>query len=1220
MFSLLLLATVVSLAGEWRLEGRLERGQRVVCPCKVPGGIHSALLAAKKIKHPFVGMNELDVQWVGRKEWEISRRFDVPDEILSKHEIVLRVEDVDTFATISINGRVVGKTGNRFQRHEFDIKPFLRRGENEIKGVFESAESIGNMLADSSDHAEFWMCNSLFAKNMAFVRKPACHAGWDWGPAIMVTGFCGKVEIIASDESRLEYVYCDQKFNSDLSHCTLTATAVHADGSKDTRVFEVDRPPLWWPNGYGEQKFFEFEFAGKKHRIGLRKLEVLNERTLSENGKEELSLVFRINNRRIFAKGANWIPCSALENEQTDERYRDLLESARASNMNMIRLWGGGQYEKDIFYNLCDELGLLVWHDMMFSCAAYSGDADFLGEVRKELQHQILRLRDHASIALWCGDNECIPGARKEPYRTYWLNRSKMQAECVAAYDPSRTYWPSSPCCGPGDFGDAWKEDSKGDMHNWRVWHDNCPFDEYYRFRPRFCSEFGYQSFPSMEVAETFASRADIEAHGPHFEWHQKGGYAANSRIRETMARYFPAPANVESELLLSQIQHGMAMKMACDAWRAQRPRCMGTLFWQLNDNWPVSSWSSIEYGGKWKPVQHLARRFYAPVNVVAQPEIRNGKADVTRGKIFALNDTSEHVSGRLLIEHWTYDGKIVSTEIKSILIPPDSSTEVGEFHELTVGDQRQITFLVLTLKTSQGVCQNDWHFGFYKDMPLAKAIVQAKVRENDGRKFLVLSTDKPAFFVWANVRGVRGEFSDNALTLLPGRQKEIEFIAKQDVGSDTFRNDLTVRDLRSLCKPVSNDPITRAWRRLMTRFYVPKIQGFLDFTTGEGEDGLFGELPTPKEIAACKPCVTGWCTGMENGMLNAGPFVLAAIRRWELTGDEEAREDGRKLFWGMVRNGEQSGVKGFVIRTISPLDGKSFYPNSSRDQYTLYVYAMWKVVKSDVFGEAEKSVARRLLSEIAAYAEKCVTEKNGYRLLGADGKPAWCCQMWMEKPGSVTQRVDGRDYFGGLDAHEVMRLPMFFAAAWDATGDAHWRNLELKYVDKGYEMAKSGALPVTESGFAVFQAQISHHLLYSVEPDLVRKENIMQLLRRFSGFAEEEAKRALSLFRDRQDGLYAAWPDWRTLPLKPCWENGLPMPFWGDEFARIFSLREIPESILNVVLMPGGVPSEESASAFEELIAKTDFDRVTYADFLVHVLMAYWYGKELEVPKCVMR
>ena len=819
-------AVELDLAGEWTLSGSNEVGQAISCPIEVPGDVHSALFKAKLMPDPFWGCNETNVQWVGRHDWTIERTFDVSAELLAHKKIILRLEDCDTFCTVKVNGRIVGRTSDRFQRYDFDVKPFLKAGENTIEGLFESAERIGNASLAKSDRP-YRIGNVTWANGQMLVRKPACHAGWDWGPALMLEGFCGTVKLIASEKPRIDYVYTQQDFSDDLSHCKLSVFADMSDGTTVTNRIEIDNPPLWWPNGAGERKFYGYAIddsghvidgrartpyppseasfvkqsgyrgaAPQRRRIGLRKLEVLNERTLSKDGKEELSLVFRINNRRLFMKGANWIPCDAFDVRQTPEKYRNLLESAVAANMNMIRLWGGGQYEKDAFYDLCDELGLLVWHDMMHACAVYPGDDAFLGEIGKELSHQLRRLRDHASIALWCGDNECLNAAdwwpdiaaQRDFYRAQWVRRSRMQDEMVKRYDPTRTYWPSSPCCGPGDFGNAMKDDSKGDMHNWDVWHENAPFAQYYRYCPRFCSEFGYQSFPSMEVAETFASRADILAHGPDFEWHQKNK-GGNRRIRETMTRYFLPPRDVPSELLLSQFQHGMAMKMAVEAWRAQRPRCMGTLYWQLNDNWPVASWSSIEYGGKWKPLHYLARRFYAPVAVVAQPQIADGKADVTKGRIFALNDTAETVKGTLLVEYWTYDGQIVSSEKKSVALPPDSSTDVGEFA------RRQETFLVLTLTTANGSYQNDWHFGFYKDMPLADANVEVKVKVEGGKSSVSLVTDKPAFFVWANCRGVRGEFDDNCLTLLPGRPRTIRFQGEMDV------NALTVSHLEGLSK-----------------------------------------------------------------------------------------------------------------------------------------------------------------------------------------------------------------------------------------------------------------------------------------------------------------------------------------------------------------------------------------------------------------------------------
>ena len=850
----------LDLSGTWTLSGTDERGLAIECPMAVPGDTHDALFAAGIIPDPFWGCNETNIQWVGRHDWKVARAFDVPDGWLKRREIVLRLEDCDTFCTLSVNGHEVGRTDNRFERYTFDVKPYLRPGRNEIAGCFESAERIGNERRERRGRA-YRMQNVTWAKNQALVRKPACHAGWDWGPAQMLMGFCGTVRMIASDAPRVDYVYTRQDFNADLSHCTLTVFADRSDGTTVTNVVEIDDPPLWWPNGAGEQKFYTYVMdadgvvgravprAPQTRRIGLRKIEV---------DRSDNRLAVKVNGRELFMKGANWIPCDAFTRRQTPARYRGLLESAAAANMNMIRLWGGGQFEQDCFYDLCDELGLLVWHDLMFSCAVYPSDEEFLGPVDRELAHQLRRLRDHASIALWCGDNECLgfvrlpPGTETPRGRGLvkdWAVRNDRLARQVAKYDPTRLYWPSSPCNGEDDTGFGAADDARGDSHCWDVWFAGKPFEAYCAYRPRFCSEFGYQSFPSPEVAETFASRAAIESHGPDFEWHQKND-GGNGCIRETMRRRFGTPRDAAAELILSQFQQAEAIRIAAESWRAQRPHCMGTLYWQLNDNWPVSSWSSIEYGGKWKPLQYRARRFYAPVAVVARPDVVDGRADVTRGKVVALNDTGRTVSGTLTLEYWSYDGQVVDAETRAVSLPPDSATAVGTFEKRHRHSSQPWAFLVMTLRTEEGAYQNDWHFGFYKDMPVVQAKVEAKVEKKvksggEGEEWTVrLLTDKPAFFVWADVPGVRGEFDDNCLTLLPGRPRTLRFTAK---GPGAFKP--TVTHLKEVLAEATDDVtyLRRKFRQDMT-----------DEGTGLGLAELKAGVA---KLAAARPSDEPWVT-----------------------------------------------------------------------------------------------------------------------------------------------------------------------------------------------------------------------------------------------------------------------------------------------------------------------------------------------------------------------
>jgi len=802
------LAQELDLGGVWKLSGSNETGRAVSCPVAVPGDVHSALFKAGLTPDPFFGCNETNVQWVGLHDWTVERDFEVPAEFLARRKVILRVEDCDTFAEIFLNGRKVGSTCDRFLRWDFDAKPFLKAGANTIRGVFRSAWREGDATARRYGKTYPMQCQTYSSvTNQAVVRKPACHRGWDWGPCQMVAGFCGPVKLIATDVRRVDYLYADTAFNADLTHCTLTAYADCDDGSVVTNRVEIDNPPLWWLNGQGERKFYEYEVEvdGQRlrKRIGLRKVEVVNEKG---------SMYFKVNNRPLFMKGANWIPCSAFDAEQTPERYRDLLESAVAANMNMIRLWGGGQYEKDCFYDLCDELGLLVWHDQMFSCAQYPVEQHaFVDLVERESAHQLRRLRDHASIALWCGGNEC-----KTPV--------DIQRAAVRKYDPARLFWPSSPCSDPNDAAGVINgTDKSGDCHNWDVWHCEKPFEEYYKSRPRFCSEFGFQSFSSRDVALSFCSPERLKSGDPDFEWHQKNP-GGNDRIRNTFVRDFRLPKDMDSTLYLSQVQQAFAIKTAVEGWRTQRPHCMGALYWQLNDKWPVASWSSLEYGGKWKHLHYQARRFYAPVTVVGAPGATAG-ADA----VWALNDTAVDVKAKVSVRYLTFGGETASARTYDVTVPALGTLKVADC------PKRDGTFLALSLESPAGRAENEWLFGKFKDAPLAEAEVKVEVTETvkvEGRGqrwTVVLSTDKPAFFVWANADGIRGEFDDNSFTLLPGRPKTLVFTPKQPVTAEAFQKALNVTHLRQTYETPRQEVVSWPTAEVLTHgSYKVKVNGRL--------------------------------------------------------------------------------------------------------------------------------------------------------------------------------------------------------------------------------------------------------------------------------------------------------------------------------------------------------------------------------------------------------
>ena len=830
-------AAEFDLAGTWTLA---QAGKpSVACPVAVPGGIYTALYEAKLIPDPYFAQNEKLTQWPSRADWLFTRTFTLPDGFAAAKAVTLRLEDVDCFAIVKVNGHEVGKTSNRFQRYDFDVKPFLKAGENRIEALFESTERISYAESNKYDRA-FNICNAT-VRQINLVRTVQCHGGWDWGITQMETGFMGTVKLIASDEARIDYVYTAQDFAKDWSSVAVTVTVeatspaggetelavslgdvakrekvtLKLGANKVSLTLDVKNPKLWWPVGYGAQPLYPLSVtlgdAKLEKKVGLRKAEVYNEEDAEPDpatGKKGKPMVVVINGRRIFCKGADWIPCDAFENRQTPERYRDLLESAVAANMNMLRVWGGGQFEHPAFYELCDEMGVMLWHDFMFSCATYPGDERFLAGVRKEIAHQLRNLRDHACIALWCGDNECIGAAKwfdkDEKVRAQNIQlcvaRAKELAKLCAEYDPTRCFWPSSPCLGPGNYGDGWKDDSSGDMHFWQVWFGDKPFSHYFSVRPRFCSEFGFQSYPTKEEALTFVTPDQLNPTAPDFAYHQKCFPNGNKFIMQMLLRNFRFPEGVDAVLYLSQIQQAMAIRTAVEAWRHLQPRCMGVIYWQLNNNWPVASWSSLDYSGKWKPLHYNMKRAYAPLAISAGPKW----GDPSTIEVWAVNDRDAAFDGTATFDLWTFDGEKRPFSASIVRIAPRSAVKVGE-HKLAVfGDEvaRRKVFLRMRLDGRAGTVaesvSNEWMFDLFMNHDLAKTDVKATFAEKDGKFLVTLSVDKPAFFVWANVWRTRGEFDDNAFTLYPGEPRTLVFTSKTPgLTLDAFRKAFSVTHLR---------------------------------------------------------------------------------------------------------------------------------------------------------------------------------------------------------------------------------------------------------------------------------------------------------------------------------------------------------------------------------------------------------------------------------------
>ena len=650
---------------------KTRRGEHAAS-IRLPGDVHSALEQAGIIPDPYFGRNEYDVRWVAERDWRLTRSFALSAEDAAEGDWYLDIDGLDTVAEVSVNGRTVLDAANAFRRYRADLGDALKAGENEIEILIRSSlGAAAERQAAQPFRVPYSETNSPLP-NGNMLRKPQCHFGWDWNIAIAPLGLYGGIALKRLDTARIEHVTTSQRHEGgrvDLTialgfraRCAVTVP-VRLEIGGIVRDITCALPPAR-PPPRRRSRSRTRNSGGRPAPAASRSTRCRSTRPSSTASGRSASgsirlidepdeagrrFAFEVNGREIFCRGANWIPADALFSRTSPEKTEALLQSAVDAHMNMIRVWGGGFYEADWFYDICDRLGLMVWQDFMFACNLYPSTPDFLAEVAAEVDYQARRLSTHACVALWCGDNELVGAlawfeesrSDRDRYLVSYdrLNRTIEQA--LKRADPDAPWWPSSPASGVLDFGDAWHRDSSGDMHFWSVWHEGKSFDHYRTVRPRFCSEFGFQSFTSRPVIDTFAGAGDLNIASPVMESHQKNA-GGNARIAETMFRYFRYPEGFDNFVYLSQIQQGLAIRTAVDYWRSLKPHCMGTLYWQLNDTWPVASWASLDHGGRWKALHYMARRFFQPVNVVAIPA-----ADGRTFQFSAINDTPGPVEHR---------------------------------------------------------------------------------------------------------------------------------------------------------------------------------------------------------------------------------------------------------------------------------------------------------------------------------------------------------------------------------------------------------------------------------------------------------------------------------------------------------------------------------------------------------------------------------------------
>jgi beta-mannosidase len=819
----------INLGGAWELQ-RAGSGQRFAAT--VPGCVHTDLLKAGAIEDPFYRDNELKVQWIGETDWIYSRSFSVGEEVLARDRVLLRCQGLDTLAVVTVNGSEVGEADNMYRLWEFDIKPLLRRGQNRISIRFNSV-TRHIQRKEKERSLPGWFPRS----GRSWVRKEPCNFGWDWGPVLVTAGIWRGISTEAFDVARIADLHIRQEHSrqgavtlrvrADVERASRAAAATHirvtvlfqdkavahavapVRGRTAEVALPIRNPKLWWPNGMGDQPLYcvvadlldpeDHLIDNAVRRIGLRRLEL--QRQKDRWGE---SFRFAVNGVPFFAKGANWIPADAFATRVGLGDYETLLRSAAGAHMNMLRVWGGGVYESEDFYNLCDELGLCVWQDFMFACSTYpTFDRAFLRSVRAEAEHQVRRLRHHPCIALWCGNNELEQGLvadrwSEHPPRMSWRDYARLfdrlLPEVVRRNDPERAYWPCSPHNPCGDRNKS-NNPACGDAHLWEVWHGRKPFESYRTNFHRFCSEFGFQSFPEPRTVRCFTVPADRNPTSYIMEQHQRSGIG-NDAIFQYMLAWFRLPSDFENSLWLSQILQGVGMKYAVEHWRRNMPRSMGALYWQLNDCWPVASWSSIDYLKRWKALQYMAKRFYAPLLVSGVEDLKTGRVEA-----HATSDLLKASEGVLSWRITSVAGESLETGSCPVRMPARTSRRVRTLDLRRHLDARGPRDLLLWLDLSvrgRKVSADLVTFARPKHLELAEPEIKVAVSRAEAGAFRVrLTAARPALWTWLELSGADARFSDNFFHLQPGQPVEVIVEPSRTLPSGAFRKQLRVRSLK---------------------------------------------------------------------------------------------------------------------------------------------------------------------------------------------------------------------------------------------------------------------------------------------------------------------------------------------------------------------------------------------------------------------------------------
>ena len=805
----------VDLGGAWQVA---EAGTTNVIPARVPGCIHTDLMAANKLPDPFWRDNEASSQWVSDKAWVYHRTFFAAATLLAREHVLLRCEGLDTLATITLNGTELGRTDNMFRTWEFDVKKLLKSGRNEIAIKFEP------VLPFIRAQEKVRKLPTWAYPGAAYIRKEPCNFGWDWGPTLITCGIWKNISLVAFDTARLDGVLVLQDHKQPgqvgleiqvTADGDAPAAQVHvvtpsgeilgpekvtlAKGKGSAKI-TVGKPQIWWPAGMGKQPLYTVKTTlltadGKTldsstKRIGLRTLQAIQQ-------TKDTTMHFVANGVPFFAKGGNWIPADQFATRMTKARLQRYMEDAVAANMNSLRFWGGGYYEEDELFDLCDELGLCVWLDFKFSCTTYPAfDDKFLANVTAEARDNLKRLRHHPSIAVWCGNNEIMYFRDKQwsdkkmgedDYYKLFRDTLGNQARELA---PQTDYVTGSPDC--------------GDVHFWEVWHGGKPF-EVYRNIHGFVSEFGFQSFPEPKTVATFSDPADRDSvYSRIMMWRMRSnrmymdvkedGKIGTDKIMKLVKQYFRDPKDFESTLWLSQITQGYGIKYGAEGWRREMPKSMGCVYWQYNDTWPCSSWSSMDYFGRWKALHYMAKNFYAPVLVSGAEDMKAGTVE-----LFVTSDRMEDCQGKLTWTVTDVAGQTLKHGTLAVDVAAHKSQKVETLKLAAEIQKHGKNNVLVWLKLEVGgttVSDNLVTFVYPREFNLSDPKLAAAVAEANGTFTVTLTAEHPALWTWLELEGVDARCSGNFFHVIKGTPVSITMQPAKPLTKDAFQKALRVRSL----------------------------------------------------------------------------------------------------------------------------------------------------------------------------------------------------------------------------------------------------------------------------------------------------------------------------------------------------------------------------------------------------------------------------------------